>query len=82
MLGYPTCLLSTLQPIVGYPSALSKCCRATVRPRCARILAAPRRLITFDSGVGIFSGQMHTEARYLVNGKKILGGISGLVSGL
>ena len=25
---------------------------------------------------------MHTEARYLVSGKNILGGISGLVSGL
>ena len=82
MLGYPTHLLSTLHPTVGYPSTLSKCCTLTVRPRWARILATPGRLITFDSGVGIRSGQMHTEARYPMSGKNILGGISGLVSGL
>jgi hypothetical protein len=82
VLGYPTHPLSTLQPLVGYLSALSKCCRLTVRPRCTRILPAPGRLITFDSGVGICSGQMHTEARYPVSGKNLLGRRSGLFSGL
>ena len=82
MLGYPTPPLSTLQPLVGYPSALCKCCRLTVRPRCGRILADSGRLITFDSGVAICSGQMHAEARYPVSGKNLLGGRSGLVSGL
>ena len=81
-LGYPTHLLSTIQPTVGYPSALSKCCRLTVRPRCARILAAPGRLITFDSGVRICSSWMHTEAGYPMSGKNILCGRLGLVSGL
>ena len=82
MLGYPTHLLSTLHPIVGYPSALSKCCRATVRHRCARILATRGRLITFASGLGIRSGWMHTKSRYLVSGKNVLGGRFGLSSGL
>jgi hypothetical protein len=53
-----------------------------VRPRCARILAARGRLITFDSGVGIRSDQMHAEARYPVSGKNFLGGILGLIIGL
>ena len=43
------------------------------------ILTDAGRWITFDSGVGIYSGQMHTEARYPVSGKKLLGGRSGLV---
>ena len=82
MLGYPTPPPSTLHPLVGYPSALSKCYRLTVKPRCARILTDAGRWITFDSGVRICSGWMHTEVRYLVSGKKLLGGRSGLVSGL
>ena len=53
-----------------------------MRPRCARILAALGRLITFDSRVGIRSGQMHTEARYPVSGKNLLGIRLCLVSGL
>ena len=73
MLGYPKHSLSTLQPLVGYPSALLKCCRATVKESCARILTGRERLITFASGLGICSGQMHTEARYSVRGKIVLG---------
>jgi hypothetical protein len=53
-----------------------------MRHRCARILAARGRLIIFDSGLGIRSGQMHIEDRYPVSGKNVLGGISSLVSGL
>ena len=53
-----------------------------MKPRCARILTDAGRWITFDSGVGICSGRMHTEARHPVSGKKILGGRSGLVSSL
>jgi hypothetical protein len=53
-----------------------------VRPKCARILADPWRLRTLDSGVGICSGRMHTEARYPVSGKNLLGERSSLVSGL
>ena len=53
-----------------------------MKPRCARILTDAGRWITFDSGVGIYSGQMHTEDRYPVSGKKLLGGRLGLVSGL
>lgn len=53
-----------------------------MKPRCAMILTDVARWITFDSGVGICSGQMHTKARYPVSGKKILGRRSGLVSGL
>ena len=49
-----------------------------MRGKCARILAARGRLITFDSGLKICSGQ-HTESRYLVSGKNILGRRSGLV---
>ena len=75
MLGNPTHSLSTLQPLVGYPSALLKCCRATMKGSCARILTARGRLITFASGLRIRSGYMHT-------GKIILGGKLGLVLGL
>ena len=82
MLWYPAHLISNLQPTVGYPSALSKCCSATVRPRCTRILPARGRLITFDSGLRIRSSQIHTKARYLLSGKNILGRRSGFVSGL
>ena len=82
MIGYPKNILSTLQPTVGYPSTLSKCYRATVRQGCTRILTGRGRLITFSSRLGIRSGWMHTEARYLVRGKNVLGGISCLVSGL
>jgi hypothetical protein len=82
VLGYPKHLLSTLHQTIGYPSPLSKCYRATVRPRWARILPAHGRLINFDSGIGIHCGQMHTEARYPVSGKNILGRRSGLVVGL
>ena len=82
MLGYLTHSLSTIKPLVGYPSALLKCCRATVKGSCARILTARGRLITFSSGLRIHSGKMHTEARYPVREKNFLGGRSGLVSGL
>ena len=82
MLGYPTHLLSTLHPPVGYPSALLKCYRATVKLNCARILASCGRLITFAPGLGICSGQVHTEFRYTGRGRNVLGIILGLVSGL
>ena len=49
---------------------------------CARILAAYGRLITFAPTLGIRSGQVHTEVRYPGRGKNVLGGRSGLVSGL
>ena len=82
MLGYPTHLLSTLQPIVGYPSTLSKCGRVTVSQRCTRILAACGRLITFTPGLRIHSKQVHTEVGYLVRSKNIFGRRYGLVSSL
>ena len=82
MLGYPTHSLSTLQPPVGYLSALFKCCRATVKVSCARILTSRGRLITFASRLGIHFGRMHTKARYPVRGKNFLGERSGLVLGL
>jgi hypothetical protein len=82
VLGYPTLPPSTLHPSVGYPSALSLHCHPTVKRRCARIVKEAGRWINFDSGVGICLGQKHTEARYLVSGKNILDGISGLVLGL
>ena len=82
MIGYPTLPPSTLKPSIGYPSALSPHCWLTVKGRCARKVTEVGRWITFDSGVGIYSGQMHTKARYLGIGKNILGGRSGLVSGL
>ena len=53
-----------------------------MRPRCARILAARGRLITFASGLGICSGHMHTKARYLGRRKLLSYGRSGLVLGL
>ena len=53
-----------------------------MKDRCARKVIEAGRWITFDSGVGICSGQMHTESRYPASGKKILGVRSGLVSGL
>ena len=40
------------------------------------------RWLKFDSGVGIYPGQMHTEARYLGRRKIILYRRSGLVLGL
>ena len=49
---------------------------------CARILTARGRLITFASGLGIRSRQVHTEARYPMSGKNILGIRSSLVLGL
>jgi hypothetical protein len=73
VLGYPTHLLSTLQPPVGYRSALLKCCRATVKEKCTRILAACVRPITFAPGLGIHSGKVNTEVRYPRRGKKVLG---------
>ena len=82
MLGFPTLPPSTIQPSVGYPSALSPHCWLTVKGRCARKVTEVGRWITFDSGLGIHSSRMHTEARYPVSGKNILGRISGLVSGL
>ena len=53
-----------------------------MRQRCVKILAARGRLIIFDSGLGIRSKQVHTEARYLVRGKNVLGEILGLELGL
>jgi hypothetical protein len=53
-----------------------------VRQGCARILTGKGRLITFASGLGIRTGQMHIEARYPVRGKNSLGRRLGLVSGL
>ena len=82
MIGYPKHLLSTLHPPIGYPSALSKCCRATVKQGCARILTGRGRLITFASGLRIHSKQMHTESRYPMMEKNFLGGRSSLVLGL
>ena len=82
MLGYPKIPPSTLHPYVGYPSALSPHCWLTVKGRCARKVTEAGRWITFDSGAGICSGRMHTEARYLGSGKNILGRGSGLVLGL
>ena len=82
MLAYPTHLLSTLKPPVGYPSTLLKCCSAIVKEKCARILASRGRLITFGSVFRIRSGQVHFEARYRVRVKNVLGRRSGLVSGL
>ena len=79
---YPTYSLSTLQPPIGYPSALLKCYRATVKGSCARILSGRGRLITFASGLGIHFGWMHTEATYPLRGNNFLCGRSGLVSGL
>ena len=82
MLGYHTLPPSTIQPSVGYPITLSPHCRLTVKPKCVRKLTDAGRWITFDSGVGICSDQMHTEARCLMSGKKLLGGRFSLVSGL
>jgi hypothetical protein len=81
VLGYPTHSLSTLHPLVGYPSAILKCYRATVKANCARILTARGKPITFASGAGFHSRQVHTEVRYLVRGNSISGGRSILVSG-
>ena len=53
-----------------------------MKPNCTRILAAYGRLITFAPGLGIRSEQVHTEVRYPGRGENVLGGISGLVSGL
>ena len=82
MLGYPTHSLSTLQHPLGYPSALLKCCRATMKHNCARVLAARGRLITFALGAGFQSRQVHTEVRYLVMRNFVLGGRLGLFLGL
>ena len=49
---------------------------------CARIPTGRGRLITFALGLGIHLEWMHTEARYLVRGKNVLGGKSVLFSGL
>ena len=80
MLGYPTHSLSTLQPLVGYPSALLKCCRATVKHNYARILAARGRLITFASSAGFQSEQVHIGFKYPMRGNYVSDGISGLLS--
>ena len=49
---------------------------------CARILTSRGRLITFASGLGIRSRQMHTKVRYPGRGKNVLGRRLVLVSGL
>jgi hypothetical protein len=82
VIGYPKLPPSTLQPSVGYPSTLSPHWWLTVKGMCARKVTEAGRWISFDLGVGICSKWMHTEARYLGSGKKLLGGISGLVLGL
>ena len=79
MLGYPMHSLSTLNPPIGYPHVLLKCCKATVKANYARILTARGRLINFASSVGFQSEQVHTKARYLVRGNSISGGILGLI---
>jgi hypothetical protein len=53
-----------------------------VKRRCARIVQEAGRWIKFDSGVGIYPGQMHTEDRYRERGKILLDRRSGLVLGL
>ena len=53
-----------------------------MKEKCARILAACGRLITFAPGLRIRSEQVHTEVRYPVRGNYISGGRSSLVSGL
>ena len=82
MLGYPTHLLSTLQPPVGYPSTLLKCCKATMRLNYARILAACGRLMTFVVGLRICSGQVDMRVRYPGSGKNASGARLSLVLGL
>ena len=82
MLGYHTHSLSTLQPPVAYPSALLKCCKATVKPNCARILAACGRLITFALGLRIHSEQVDMRVRYPGRGKNVSSARLSLVSGL
>jgi hypothetical protein len=49
---------------------------------CARILVTCGRLITFAPKLEICSGQVHTDVRYPGRGENVLGGISGLLSGL
>ena len=82
MIGYPTLLLSMLHIPLVYPRVLLKCCRATVKEKCARILAACGRLITFAPGLRIHFGQLHTKVRYSMRGNSVSGRRSGLVSGL
>ena len=82
MLGYPTHLLSTLQPPVGYPSALLKCYRETVREKCTRFPKLRGRLITFAPGLRICSGQVDMRVRYPGRGKNASGARLSLVSGL
>ena len=53
-----------------------------MKESCTRTLTSRGRLITFASGLAIHSRQMLTKARYPLSGKNILGGRSGLVSGL
>ena len=81
-LGYPTHSLSTLQPFVGYPSRLLKCCTATVREKCTRFPKLRGRLINFAPWLKICSGQIDMRVRYLGRGKNSLGARSSLVSGL
>ena len=69
MLGYPTHTLSSLKPHVGYPSALLKCCKATVKEKCARFPRQRGRLINFAPGLRIRSGQVDMRVRYLGRGE-------------
>jgi hypothetical protein len=82
VLGYPTHSLSTLHPHAGYPSALLKCCMATVREKCARFPRLRGGLITFSSGLRIRSGQVDMRVRYPARGKMASGARSSLVLGL
>ena len=82
MLGYLEDLYRVEGGVLGYPSALSPHCQPTTERRCARKVQEAGRWIKFDSGVGICSGQMHTEARYLGRRKILLYGRSSLVLGL
>jgi hypothetical protein len=50
-----------------------------VKRKCARIVQLAGRWIKSDSGVGISSGQMRIEARYLGRRKMLSYGILGLV---
>ena len=64
---------------VGYPSAPPSNCHPTMKRKCARIVQLTGRWLKSDSGVGISSGHMRIEARYLGRRKLLSYGRSGLV---
>ena len=55
---------------------------AIVRDKCTRFPRLRGRLITFAPGFKIYFGQVDMRVRYPGIGKNVLGGRSGLVSGL